>query len=179
MKNDLHLTEFLNGDPISEAKNNDDWTKFSKQKKPCYRKAGNHVFYNGFAIMDERGLVPEDFRIPTASDWDVLINELGGIIPMSKSISNYTWTEKGQFGNNDYTGNNSSDFCASPSGFVFTDGSLSLGNCNFWWVNSSWQSPIPSKLSIFNIGFCDTEISRGITMEPAFGAALRCIKKKI
>jgi len=56
MKNDLHLTEFLNGDPISEAKNNDDWTKFSKQKKPCYRKAGNHVFYNGFAIMDKEAL---------------------------------------------------------------------------------------------------------------------------
>lgn len=178
MKNDLHLTEFLNGDPISEAQNNADWIKFAKQKKPCFRKVGNHIFYNGFAIMDDRGLVPDDFRIPNSSDWDVLINELGGIILMSKSISNYSWTEKGQYGNNDYTGNNISGFNASPSGFVFTDGSLSLGNCNFWWVNSSWQSPIPSKLSIFNIGFCDTEISRGISMEPAFGATLRCIKKK-
>ena len=58
MKNDLQLTEFLNGDPISEARSNDEWIKFVKMKKPCFRKVGQSILYNGYVLNDERGLVP-------------------------------------------------------------------------------------------------------------------------
>ena len=178
MKHDLQLTEFLNGDPISEARNNDEWIKFAKLKKPCFRKSGLSIFYNGYALMDERGLVPEDFKIPTSLDWDVLINELGGVIPMAKSISCYNWSEKNQVQSIDFEGNNSSGFSAIQTGYVFTTGNIAKGSCSFWWVNSSPQSLVPTKLTIFNIGFCDSEISRGMQLDPAFGACLRCLKKK-
>lgn len=178
MKHDLQLTEFLNGDPISEARNNDEWTKFAKMKKPCFRKSGQSILYNGYALMDERGLVPEDFKIPTSFDWDVLINELGGIIPMAKSISSYNWSEKNQAQSIEYEGNNSSGFSALSTGYIYTTGNVAKGSCSFWWVNSSPQSLVPIKLTIFNIGFCDSEISRGMQLDPAFGACLRCLKKK-
>ena len=178
MKHDLQLREFLNGDPILEARNNDEWVKFAKMKKPCFRKSGQSVLYNGYALMDERGLVPEDFKIPTSLDWDILINELGGVIPMAKSISNYNWSEKTQGQTIEYEGNNSTGFSAISTGYVFTTGNLAKGSCSFWWVNSSPQSLIPTKLTIFNIGFCDSEISRGMQLDPAFGASLRCLKKK-
>jgi uncharacterized protein (TIGR02145 family) len=178
MKNDLQLTEFLNGDPISEARSNDEWIKFAKMKKPCFRKVGQSIFYNGYVLNDERGLVPEDFKIPTSLDWDILINQLGGIIPMSKSISSYNWSEKNQTQAIDYEGNNLSGFSAIPTGFIYTSGNIAKGTCSFWWVNSSPQSLVPTKLSIFNIGFCDSEISRGMQLDPAFGACLRCLKKK-
>jgi uncharacterized protein (TIGR02145 family) len=178
MKHDLQLTEFLNGDPISEARNNDEWTKFAKMKKPCFRKSGQSVLYNGYALMDERGLVPEDFKIPTSLDWDVLINELGGVIPMAKSISSYNWSEKNQAQSIEYEGNNSSGFSALSTGYIYTTGNVAKGSCSFWWVNSSPQSLVPTKLTIFNIGFCDSEISRGMQLDPAFGACLRCLKKK-
>jgi uncharacterized protein (TIGR02145 family) len=178
MRHDLQLTEFLNGDPISEARNNDEWVKFANQKKPCFRKSGRSILYNGHALMDDRGLVPEDFKIPTSLDWDILINELGGFIPMAKSISTYNWSEKNQAQTNDFKGNNSSGFSAIQTGYVFTSGNIALGACSFWWINSSPQSLIPTKLTIFNIGFCDSEISRGMQLDPAFGACLRCLKKK-
>ncbi len=178
MKHDLQLTEFLNGDPISEARNNDEWTKFAKMKKPCFRKSGQSILYNGYALMDERGLVPEDFKIPTSLDWDVLINELGGVIPMAKSISSYNWSEKNQAQSIEYEGNNSSGFSALSTGYIYTTGNVAKGSCSFWWVNSSPQSLVPTKLTIFNIGFCDSEISRGMQLDPAFGACLRCLKKK-
>jgi uncharacterized protein (TIGR02145 family) len=178
MKNDLQLTEFLNGDPISEARSNDEWIKFVKMKKPCFRKVGQSILYNGYVLNDERGLVPEDFKIPTLLDWDILINQLGGIIPMSKSISSYNWSEKNQTQAIDYEGNNLSGFSAIPTGFIYTSGNVAKGTCSFWWVNSSPQSLVPTKLSIFNIGFCDSEISRGMQLDPAFGACLRCLKKK-
>jgi uncharacterized protein (TIGR02145 family) len=178
MKHDLQLTEFLNGDPISEARNNDEWTKFAKMKKPCFRKSGQSVLYNGYALMDERGLIPEDFKIPTSLDWDVLINELGGVIPMAKSISSYNWSEKNQAQSIEYEGNNSSGFSALSTGYIYTTGNVAKGSCSFWWVNSSPQSLVPTKLTIFNIGFCDSEISRGMQLDPAFGACLRCLKKK-
>ena len=41
--------------------------------------------------MDKRGLTPEAFKIPSSNDWDILQNFLGGIIPMSKTITNYKW----------------------------------------------------------------------------------------
>jgi uncharacterized protein (TIGR02145 family) len=176
MKNDLQLTEFLNGDPISEARSNDEWIKFVKMKKPCFRKVGQSILYNGYVLNDERGLVPEDFKIPTSLDWDILINQLGGIIPMSKSISSYNWSEKNQTQAIDYEGNNLSGFSAIPTGFIYTSGNVAKGTCSFWWVNSSPQSLVPTKLSIFNIGFCDSEISRGMQLDPAFGACLRCLK---
>jgi uncharacterized protein (TIGR02145 family) len=178
MKHDLQLTEFLNGDPITEARNNDEWTKFAKMKKPCFRKSGQSILYNGYALMDERGLVPEDFKIPTSLDWDVLINELGGVIPMAKSISSYNWSEKNQAQSIEYEGNNSSGFSALSTGYIYTTGNIAKGSCSFWWVNSSPQSLVPTKLTIFNIGFCDSEISRGMQLDPAFGACLRCLKKK-
>ncbi len=178
MKHDLQLREFLNGDPILEARNNDEWVNFAKMKKPCFRKSGQSVLYNGYALMDERGLIPEDFKIPTSLDWDILINELGGVIPMAKSISNYNWSEKTQGQTIEYEGNNSTGFSAISTGYVFTTGNLAKGSCSFWWVNSSPQSLIPTKLTIFNIGFCDSEISRGMQLDPAFGASLRCLKKK-
>ncbi|MCF8444924.1 MAG: fibrobacter succinogenes major paralogous domain-containing protein [Crocinitomicaceae bacterium] len=178
MKSDLQLTEFLNGDPIPEVSTDQDWVKYAKLKKPCFRRKGKSVFYNGFVLMDERGLVPDDFKIPTASDWENLMNELGGLIPMSKSIATYQWDEKIQGETISYSGNNASEFTALPGGFVYTSGSISSGNCSFWWVNSTEQSLIPSKLTIFNIGFCSSDISSGTTIDPAFGATLRCIKKK-
>jgi uncharacterized protein (TIGR02145 family) len=178
MKHDLQLTEFLNGDPISEARNNDEWTKFAKMKKPCFRKSGQSILYNGYALMDERGLIPEDFKIPTSLDWDVLINELGGVIPMAKSISSYNWSEKNQAQSIEYEGNNLSGFSALSTGYIYTTGNVAKGSCSFWWVNSSPQSLVPTKLTIFNIGFCDSEISRGMQLDPAFGACLRCLKKK-
>ena len=178
MKHDLQLTEFLNGDPISEARNNEDWVKFAKLKKPCFRKSGQNILYNGFALIDERGLVPDDFKIPTSLDWDVLINELGGVIPMAKSISSYNWNEKNQGQTIEFQGTNSSGFSAIQTGYVFTSGNIAKGSCSFWWVNSSPQSLVPTKLTIFNIGFCDSEISRGMQLDPAFGACLRCLKKK-
>jgi uncharacterized protein (TIGR02145 family) len=178
MKNDLQLTEFLNGDPISEARSNEEWVQFAKMKKPCFRKSGQSILYNGYVLIDERGLIPEDFRIPTSLDWDILINELGGIIPMSKSISSYNWSEKTQVQSMNYEGNNSSGFSAIPTGYIYTSGNIAKGTCSFWWVNSSPQSLVPTKLSIFNIGFCDSEISRGMQLDPAFGACLRCLKKK-
>lgn len=178
MKHDLQLTEFLNGDPISEARNNDEWVKFAKMKKPCFRKSGQSIMYNGYALLDERGIVPDDFKIPTALDWDVLINELGGVIPMAKSISSYNWIEKNQAQTNEFEGTNSSGFSAVQTGYIFTSGNIAKGSCSFWWVNSSPQSLIPTKLTIFNIGFCDSEISRGMQLDPGFGACLRCLKKK-
>ncbi len=178
MKHDLQLREFLNGDPILEARNNDEWVNFAKMKKPCFRKSGQSVLYNGYALMDERGLIPEDFKIPTSLDWDVLINELGGVIPMAKSISSYNWSEKNQAQSIEYEGNNSSGFSALSTGYIYTTGNVAKGSCSFWWVNSSPQSLVPTKLTIFNIGFCDSEISRGMQLDPAFGACLRCLKKK-
>lgn len=94
MTENLKVSRFKNGDIIPEAKTKEEWEKAGREKKPvwCY-----HVFtsgqtadlgngntlksdeknsytipgklYNGWAVIDKRGLAPEGWSIPTYKDW--------------------------------------------------------------------------------------------------------------
>jgi uncharacterized protein (TIGR02145 family) len=80
----LNVTKFQNGDPIFEARTNEQWIKANKEKKPawCYyqNNAQNGVIYgklyNWYAINDPRGLAPKGWHISTRSDWEELISIL-------------------------------------------------------------------------------------------------------
>ncbi|HPJ46584.1 MAG TPA: fibrobacter succinogenes major paralogous domain-containing protein [Tenuifilaceae bacterium] len=81
----LNVTTFRNGDPITEAKTDEEWVQAAQEGKPawCYlnndpangKKYG--ILYNWFAVSDSRGLAPEGYRIPTNSDFEKLIESTG------------------------------------------------------------------------------------------------------
>lgn len=76
----LKVKKFRNGDAILEAKNEKEWLKAIKDKKPAFRYlfdkvASGYTFglmYNYYAINDKRGLAPNGFRIPNSDDWSNL-----------------------------------------------------------------------------------------------------------
>jgi uncharacterized protein (TIGR02145 family) len=80
MAENLNVSTFRNGDPIYEAKTNEDWEKAAKEGKPawCYYN-NDHLngkefgkLYNYFALIDSRGLSPEGWHIPSRGEWDVV-----------------------------------------------------------------------------------------------------------
>jgi len=86
MKENLNVSTFRNGDPISEAKTAEEWKAAGEAKQPawCYydndpkNGAKYGKLYNWYAVNDPRGLAPVGWHVPTSDEWEILIDYLGG-----------------------------------------------------------------------------------------------------
>lgn len=82
----LRVTKFRNGDPIKFVSNEKEWKRASKKKKPvcAYYNYDSSTFithglmYNWPAVDDSRGLALEGWKVPSISDWENLVSNLGG-----------------------------------------------------------------------------------------------------
>jgi uncharacterized protein (TIGR02145 family) len=85
MTENLDVDRFRNGELINEAKSKEEWIAASKKKEPvwCYydfNEKNKNIygkFYNGFAILDSRGIAPEGWRIPSRLDFELLLSSSG------------------------------------------------------------------------------------------------------
>jgi uncharacterized protein (TIGR02145 family) len=91
MTKNLDVDKFRNGDPIPQAKTNEDWKKAGEEGKPawCYYKNDTvkgikyGKLYNWYAVNDPRGLAPTGFHIPSDEDWTKLIDYLESDVAVS------------------------------------------------------------------------------------------------
>jgi uncharacterized protein (TIGR02145 family) len=133
MAENLNVDKFKNGDLIPEAKTKEEWEKLGNEGKPafCYYDfdaANGKLYgklYNGYAVLDARGLAPEGFSIPTKEDLTILIDFYGGKDKAGiKLKSNKGWEEG-------YNGESTStEFYALPSGYYFNGFFQDKGNEN-------------------------------------------------
>jgi uncharacterized protein (TIGR02145 family) len=74
----LRTTTFNNGDPIYRVKSGE-FSYVKENDIPAYYVSddGQYFFYNYAAITDVRGLAPNNFRIPSNSDWIKLLKYVG------------------------------------------------------------------------------------------------------
>jgi hypothetical protein len=85
MTKNLDVAKFRNGDPIPEAKTNEEWVKAGVNKQPAWCNYDNNPangskygkLYNWYAVNDPRGLAPEGYHVPTDAEWTKLDNLLG------------------------------------------------------------------------------------------------------
>ena len=85
MSENLNVTYFRNGDPILQAKSEEEMWKAQENKQPawCYynfdpkngKKYGK--LYNWYAVNDPRGLAPVGWHIPSEKDYLILDSLLG------------------------------------------------------------------------------------------------------
>jgi uncharacterized protein (TIGR02145 family) len=142
MTENLNVDRFQNGDIIPEAKTAEEWIAAGNAKSPawCYFKndlnngRDKGKLYNWHAVNDSRGLAPSGWTIPSQSDINLLLVELGGEIVAKQSIKSQTgW---GQLGN----GNNQSKLNGLPNGIREGDkADFRGGNMNslYWWTSSA------------------------------------------
>lgn len=188
MAEDLAITKYNNGDNIPEAKNETQWNQFGKSKKGCFARINNGtVLYNGYALYDRRGLMPDGFRMPTIDDFKILVDFLGGGDSQSGiatlAMATYPifveeWVGDEETGGLDFVEiatNGSSNFNAKLGGFIYDNGTNFQSDwnyCNFWWTST----PFEDKYYAFDIGYCSQDIGGNMSYSLAYGFAVRCIK---
>lgn len=163
MGKNLNVSTFSNGDNIPEARTNEEWINAGQNKLPawCYYQNDSTTaiihgkLYNWYAVIDKRGLAPLGWRLPSDSDWEKLVENLGENAA-SKIKSTFGWKQARK-------GTNESGFCGVPSGhrtpggYFDKDGYFchwwSIPNYisfNAWWYLQSqsiiierWESALP------------------------------------
>jgi uncharacterized protein (TIGR02145 family) len=178
MIQNLNTDVFRNGDAIPEAKSDQEWQAAGKQGKPawCYYQndltAGKKYgrLYNWYAISDSRGISPPGWRVPSAAEWQALIDAAGGEIAGGalKSRGTSDWQSPNAGATDD------SSFSALPGGYRDPKGGFSnMGHYAAFWTAtecgplSAWARHLSrgdSKVYLNGIG-------------KNYGFSVRCIKE--
>lgn len=181
MKRNLDVVAFRNGDSIQEAKTDEDWVKAGARKHPawCYYKnnqeKGNIYgkLYNFYALSDKRGLAPENWRIPSRNDLEILIDFIGGetdssgvFVAGKKLKSNKGWDGNGN-------GTDEFQFSALPGGCRLAvsnsgDSFQYVGFCGSWWISEASTKKSAFFWSLYSlngsVGRNDRNMSDGLSV---------------
>ena len=147
MTQNLNVDKFRNGDPIPEAKTDEEWKKAGENGEPAWCYYNNNPdngdrygkLYNWYAVNDSRGLAPEGWKIPSDEDWSRLTDFLGGeSVAGTKMKSTNFWADfYGESGN----GTNESGFSGLPGGARDSDGTFSyVGKLGNWWSSTEYNT---------------------------------------
>jgi len=139
MTKNLDVSTFRNGDPIPQAKTNEEWVKAEENEQPAWCYYDNNPangekygkLYNWYAVIDARGLAPTGYHIPTDAEWTELTDYLGGDKKAGAKMKSKTgWKENGN-------GTNRSGFSGLPGGDRNSSGSfLGIGKFGYWWSST-------------------------------------------
>lgn len=101
MTKNLNVSTFRNGDPIPEAKTDEEWKLAGENQQPAWCYYDNNPangakygkLYNWYAVNDPRGLAPQGYHVPTDAEWTKLVNFLG--LDAGKKMKSATgWNSK-------------------------------------------------------------------------------------
>jgi len=175
MTKNLNVSTFRNGDPIPQAKTNEEWEKAGENKEPawCYYEndpangAKYGKLYNWYAVSDSRGLAPVGYHIPSDAEWEKLVDYLGGSENAgAKMKSKQGWAEDGN-------GTNSSGFSGLPGGLRNYVGTFyGIGKYGYWWSFSELST---SNAWYRSLGYFNGSVDRGNYVK-AVGFSVRCLR---
>lgn len=138
----LDVDKFRNGDKIQKAQSRAEWIDACKNQLPawCYYEVNNNnikeygKLYNGYAIMDSRGLAPKGWHIPNIREWHEIFWLLGSRNLCNKLKNSEGWNS---YNDIDSNGNNKSGLSILPGGFRFGNGLFSgEGRCAAFWSST-------------------------------------------
>ena len=165
MAENLNVSHFRNGDPIPEAKTNEEWEIAGKKGSPtwCYYKndAENRKpygkLYNLFATwFNYKNNAKNRKTYGKLYNW-YAVNDLRGLAPYDWHVpGDNEWTKltdhlggevaaggklketgKTHWESPNERATNETDFTALPGGTRFSDGSfLNIGNYGYWWSSA-------------------------------------------
>ena len=83
MIENLKVTHYRNGEPISNLTNNNDWTNTTSGAYCYYNNDPDNAdtygaLYNWYAVDDSRNIAPPGWHVPTDDEWQTLVDYLGG-----------------------------------------------------------------------------------------------------
>jgi uncharacterized protein (TIGR02145 family) len=169
MSTNLDVNSFRNGTPIYHAVNEEDWEYASKNHLPAFCHYENNdslglIFgklYNYYAVIDENGLAPANFKIPSVTDWTGLATRYGGLL--AAGTDNPVTQELCLF--NGY-----------PGGLRYPLGYFDLANSNgFWWTMTNYDHVNAMGINLY---YDDTMVLKR-HYGKGTGFSVRCLKSTI
>jgi uncharacterized protein (TIGR02145 family) len=182
MSTNLNTSSFRNGTPIYHAVNEEDWEYASKNHLPAFCHYENNdslglIFgklYNYYAVIDENGLAPAQFKIPTITDWTGLATHYGGLLAAGTHLKSIDCWESG-------TSDSSitQELClfnGFPGGLRYPLGYFDLANSNgFWWSMTNYDHANAMGINLY---YDDTMILKR-HYGKGNGFSVRCLKSTI
>lgn len=191
MKKNLNVDKFRNGDPIPEAKTDQEWTRAGKNKQPawCYYHNDSRngdtfgKLYNWYAVNDPRGLAPEGWHIPSEKEWIKLVDYLGGAdVAGNKLKSTNIWLVSAEDLGIEQ-GTDESGFSGLPAGsrVVYDyppEGGRVVFDYSFhdlyihcvWWSSTEFDATDAWFINLFN------NVGTGLKVNKECGFSVRCLR---
>jgi len=182
----LNVDRFRNGDPIPQAKTDEEWKRAGENQQPAWCNYGNDSkngesygkLYNWYAVNDRRGLAPQGWHVPSQDEWFKLQYVLGDTLLYGgrtafsgeKMKSTSGWDSFGDMNGN---GTNESGFNGLPGGSRCTSWTFQkIGSTSFWWsstdgwLNNARYSMLTNSNNYLHYNWCDKSC----------GFFVRCVK---
>jgi len=177
MVKNLNVDKFRNGDPIPNAKTDEEWRKAGDEGKPawCYYEndpnngAKYGKLYNWYAVNDPRGLAPKGWHVPSDEEWTELTDTLGG--PEFIIFIGYSMKSTSGWSINEFS-TNSSGFSGLPGGYRNNNGDFTaIGEHGHWWSSTEY----PTDYAYFRTLICFTGSVGRMGSSKKFGFSVRCL----
>lgn len=175
MVENLKTTHYRNGEAIPNVTGPKVWSELSTGALCNF---GNDItkgdlygrLYNWHAVADKRNLCPPGWHVPTADEWQKLIDYLGGEFAAGAKLK-----ESGlaHWSSPNVEANNVSGFTALPAGSR-DNGNGAFAHAGtytyFWSATDNYDSAWGYNLSFYYAGIGHFEFDK------TFGISVRCIK---
>ena len=190
MMENLKVTHYRNGDPISHVTDNSTWAGLSTGAYCVYNNTPSNAdtygaLYNWYAVDDSRNIAPVGWHVPTDDE----IKELEIYLGMTQAQANdtgYRGTNEGSklagnanLWNNGALENNSefgsSGFTALPGGYRYYDyGSFNnVGDYAYFWTSTEHYGSGSACYRI--LSYDNSGVSRNY-YDKKFGFSIRCLR---
>ena len=175
MAENLKVTHYQNGDEIPTNLDDSIWEFVNYGALAIYddNESNANIYgrlYNWYAVVDNRGVCPENFHVPTDGEYILLTNYLGG-----NDIAGGKMKEAGfehwYIPNTGAT--NESGFTGLPGGFRNTTGSYDyMGEGGYFRSSSEYNSYRAWFHGLYSVS---SEVYRGFEMNKNSGLSVRCV----
>lgn len=176
MVKNLDVVTYRNGDPIKQMGEVKEWLSANSGGWCVYNNDTSHLedlgrIYNWHAVNDPRNIAPEGWHVATNSEWQALINTLGGVDSAGAKLKEVGFTH---WAPPNTGATNSTGFSAYAGGYRSeADGTFKdIGGFGFWWLNSSSTAGYAYTMHLSTI----TEKAYSGENLKNFGAYVRCVK---
>ncbi len=146
MAENLKTTKYRNGDDVVNRKTASEWGNTNEGAYCSYNNDAGYfttygALYNWFAVIDNRGLCPAGWHVPTSAEWLTLVAYLnsegldGGALKES-GTSHWYSTNSGV--------TNSTGFTALPGGRRYNPENAAfyqIGLTGYWWTSTPYIDP--------------------------------------
>jgi uncharacterized protein (TIGR02145 family) len=178
-QSNLKVSKYRDGDNIPTGLSNTAWENTTVGAYAIYNNdpVNDGLYgklYNHYAVMDNRGLCPTGWHVPTDGEWTTLETFLGGYSVAGGALkSTVTQPTPGGWVSPNTGATNSSGFTALPGGHRSNNGAFNfVGSYVAWWSSSLSGSNIWYRGLYSHHG----DFHRGYDINRTSGGSVRCLR---